>query len=49
MHIAVHALSGDMVGIDKANKGKSLMICLCWSCQGELVAKKGEKSMAFRT
>lgn len=43
MHIAVHALSGDMVGIDKANKGKNCG-CLCWSCKGELVAKKGEKN-----
>lgn len=41
MHIAVYNPTNEPIGIDMANKGKNCD-CRCYSCEGELVAKKGE-------
>lgn len=43
MHIATYNPTGKLTGIDKATKGKNCD-CRCYSCQGELVAKKGESN-----
>lgn len=40
MHIAIYNPTSELIGIDKAHKGKNCD-CRCYSCQGELVAKKG--------
>lgn len=43
MHIATFIPTGELIGIDKSDKGKNCD-CKCYSCQGELVAKQGESN-----
>lgn len=43
MHIATFIPTGELIGIDKSDKGKNCH-CKCYSCQGELVAKQGESN-----
>ena len=41
MHIAIFSPTGELIGIDKAQKGINCE-CICYSCKGELIAKQGE-------
>ena len=43
MHIATFIPTGELIGIDKSDKGLNCH-CKCYSCQGELVAKQGESN-----
>lgn len=43
MHIATFIPTGELIGIDKSDKGRNCH-CKCYSCQGELVAKQGESN-----
>lgn len=43
MHIATFLSTGELIGIDKAEKGINCQ-CACYSCKGELIAKQGESN-----
>ena len=43
MHIATFLPTGELIGIDKAEKGINCQ-CACYSCKGELIAKQGESN-----